>query len=142
MARTLQVSCVQMHWATGIQRNLERTLDAMERAAREGSRVVLLPEANLTSYYFPYLVELDPAAVEAALAKTCAAARGLGVWAIAGTIRKTHDRFLNLAHGSRPPARSCMSTPRSTWRAATRNATAAAAINCRCSRSTAYSVRW
>ena len=98
MAKTLQVSCVQMHWATGIQRNLERTLDAMERAAREGSRVVLLPEANLTSYYFPYLVELDPAAVEAALAKTCAAARGLGVWAIAGTIRKTHDRFLNLAH--------------------------------------------
>lgn len=98
MGRTLQVSCVQLHWAASVERNLERTLDYLERASREGSRVVLLPEANLTSYYFPYLVELDPARVEDALNRVRAAAKSLGIWTIAGTIRKTADRFLNLAH--------------------------------------------
>ena len=44
-------------------------------AAHAGSRVVLFPEANLTSYFFPYLVKLDPAAVRGALQETCAAAR-------------------------------------------------------------------
>jgi predicted amidohydrolase len=32
------------------------------------------------------------------LEKTCAAAQKQGIWVIAGTIRKTVDRFLNLAH--------------------------------------------
>ena len=63
-----------------------------------GSRVVLFPEANLTSYYFPYLVELDPERVQSALDTVCAAAKQHDLWIIAGTIRKTHDRFLNLAH--------------------------------------------
>lgn len=98
MGRTLQVSCVQLYWAASVERNLERTLDYLERASRESSRVVLLPEANLTSYYFPYLVELDPARVEDALNRVRAAAKSLGIWTIAGTIRKTADRFLNLAH--------------------------------------------
>jgi predicted amidohydrolase len=43
-------------------------------------------------------VALDPAAVLQALTVTCAAARKAGIWVIAGTIRKTPDRFLNLAH--------------------------------------------
>ena len=98
MAKTLQVSCVQLHWATGLERNLASALHYIARAAQEGSRVVLLPEANLTSYYFPYLVELAPERVQWALDSVCAAARQHGVWTIAGTIRKTADRFLNLAH--------------------------------------------
>lgn len=98
MSTTLQVSCAQLHWAVSIERNLEKTLDYMERASHEGSRVVLLPEANLTSYYFPYVVELDPAKVQQALDRVCAASKQLSIWTIAGTIRKTPDRFLNLAH--------------------------------------------
>jgi predicted amidohydrolase len=96
--RTLQVSCVQTHWATKLERNLEVTLHYIRQAARAGSRVVLFPEANLTSYYFPYLLELPVEAVERALDQVCAAAAQSGLWVIAGTIRKTHDRFLNLAH--------------------------------------------
>lgn len=95
---TLQVSCVQMHWAKTLEFNLERTLHFIGAAAAAGSRVVLFPEANLTSYYFPYLVNLDQEAVRAALAATCAAARRHGIWVIAGTIQATPDRFLNLAH--------------------------------------------
>jgi len=98
MKDTLQVSCVQMHWAKSLKFNLDRTLHYIQAAAEAGSRVVLFPEANLTSYYFPYLVKLKPAAVRQALAQTCAAARKHSIWVIAGTIQKTADRFLNLAH--------------------------------------------
>jgi predicted amidohydrolase len=63
-----------------------------------GSRVVLFPEATLTGYYFPYLVEIPDATLMSALGRVCEAARDHGLWTIAGTIRKTPDRFLNLAH--------------------------------------------
>jgi len=98
MTEALQVSCVQMHWAKPLEFNLQRTLHYIRAAAESGSRVVLFPEANLTSYYFPFVIELDPAAVRDALARTCAAARENDIWVIAGTIRRTEDRFLNLSH--------------------------------------------
>ena len=98
MTKTLQISCVQMHWAKSLEFNLDRTLHYIKVAADSGSRVVLFPEANLTSYYFPSLVELNQTAVRQALKKTCAAAKQHSVWVIAGTIQKTADRFLNLAH--------------------------------------------
>jgi predicted amidohydrolase len=60
--------------------------------------VVLFPETNLTSYYFPYASRLAPEAVEAALAATAQAAKEHGVWVIAGSLRQTPDRLLNLAH--------------------------------------------
>jgi predicted amidohydrolase len=85
-----------------IEHNLERTLHYIEAAAQAGSRVVLFPEANLTSYYFPYAVELDPGRVGDALEQTCAAAVAHRIWVIAGTLRKTHDRLLNLAHVINP----------------------------------------
>jgi predicted amidohydrolase len=94
----LQVSCVQMHWATTLERNLEATLHYVQEGARSGSRVVLFPEANLTSYYFPYVIQLRADAVHKALEQLCAAAKQNDVWVIAGTIRPTHDRALNLAH--------------------------------------------
>jgi len=101
-AGVLQVSCVQMHWARTIEHNLERTLHYVEEAARAGSKVVLFPEANLTSYYFPYAVELDPKRIEEALDQTCEAAARNKIWTIVGTLRKTPNRFLNLAHVINP----------------------------------------
>jgi predicted amidohydrolase len=98
MNKTLQVSCVQLHWARSLERNLERTLHYIRLAAAEGSRVVLFPEANLTGYYFPEVLRLAPEAVQEALGQTCRAAQAAGIWVIAGTIRKTADRCLNLAH--------------------------------------------
>ena len=95
---TLQVSCVQLHWARSLEYNLRRTLEFIPRAAAEGSRVVLFPEATLTGYYFPDVVRLDPAAIERALDRTRAAAAEAGLWVIVGTLRPTADRWLNLAH--------------------------------------------
>lgn len=105
MSSTLQVSCVQMHWARSLEFNLDRTLHYIKAAAREGSRVVLFPEANLTSYYFPYLTTLEPEAVRRALEQTCEAAAESSIWVIAGTIQQTHDRFLNLMHVIDPAGR-------------------------------------
>ena len=96
--RTLQVSSVQLHWAKSLARNLEQTLHYISLAASEGSRVVLFPEANLTGYYFPEVVELSPGAVEQSLDQTRAAAAKAGIWVIAGSLRRTADRYLNLAH--------------------------------------------
>lgn len=87
-----------MHWAKSLETNLAKTLHYIQAAAGCGSRVVLFPEASLTSYYFPYLTGLDPQRVRDALAATCRAAREHGIWVIVGTIQKTSDRFLNLAH--------------------------------------------
>jgi predicted amidohydrolase len=96
--KSLQVSCVQLPWAKAVEQNLARCLAFIGRAKDAGSRVVLFPEANLTSYYFPYVRDLDPAEVEGALSRTCEAAAEHALWVICGTIRKTPDRFLNLAH--------------------------------------------
>lgn len=100
MSQTLQVSCVQMHWARPLDENLDRTRHHIRAAAAAGSRLVLFPEAHLTSYYFPYAVSLDPGKVRAALAETCAEAARHQVWVIAGTIQRAPagDAFLNLAH--------------------------------------------
>jgi predicted amidohydrolase len=98
----LQVSCVQLHWARTLELNLERTRYYIRAAAEARSRVALFPEATLTGYYFPYLVSLAPKAVDDALNETCRAAAASGIWVIAGTIRKTADRFLNVAHVINP----------------------------------------
>ena len=50
----------------------------------------------------PYVASLAPEKVTDALEKTRAAARQHRVWVIAGTLRKTADRFLNLAHVINP----------------------------------------
>ena len=102
MTKTLQVSCVQMHWARSLGFHLERTLHYIGAAAEADSRVVLFPEANLTSYYFPNVVKLDPRKVRAALTQTVDAAKQHRIWVIAGTIQKRKDRFLNIAHVINP----------------------------------------
>jgi predicted amidohydrolase len=94
----MQVSCVQLHWAKSLEYNLERTLHYIPRAAAEGSRVVLFPETSLTGYYFPEVLKLSPEAVQAALDRTCQAAKDSKIWVIAGALRKTAERYLNMMH--------------------------------------------
>lgn len=102
---TLQVSCAQLRWAARLERNLERALHYIQAAAREGSRVLLLPEANLTGYYFPYLTTLSAAEVDRALDHVKLAAREQSLWVIAGAIRKAGERYLNIAHVISPEGR-------------------------------------
>lgn len=94
-----------MHWAKPLEFNLARTLHYIRAAADYGSRVVLFPEANLTSYYFPYVIELPPAKIQAALDQVCAASAQAGIWTIVGTLRRTSNKFLNLAHVINPQGR-------------------------------------
>jgi predicted amidohydrolase len=103
--KTLQVSCVQLHWAKPLEYNLERIRHYLRAAAAAGSRVVLFPEACLTSYYFPYVLTLRPAQVQAALATVCQAVREAQLWAIVGSLKKAGERYLNLAHVIHPDGR-------------------------------------
>ncbi len=96
----LQVSVSQQHWAQSIERNLERTLEHIGIAAEEGSDVALFPEANLTGYDFPHLLDLDPQRVSDALSRVSEAARTAGLYVICGTIQRrgNDEKLLNLAH--------------------------------------------
>lgn len=96
--KTLRVSCVQLEWARDLDRNLDRTLHYIRQATDAGSRVVLFPEANLTGYFFPDVLELDPREVKRALERTVRAAAEADIWAIVGTLKRTTDRYINLAH--------------------------------------------
>ncbi|MCP4177292.1 MAG: carbon-nitrogen hydrolase family protein [bacterium] len=98
MTNTLQVSCVQLHWAKSLNYNIERTLHYIKLASESGSRVVLFPEANLTSYYFPLAEKVTHNEISNALEEICKAAVEYNIWVIAGSIQKTSDRYLNLAH--------------------------------------------
>jgi predicted amidohydrolase len=100
--QTLQVSCVQLHWAKTLEHNLERALWFVVAAREEGSRVVVFPEAQLTSYYFPYATSLPAQRVREALDRVRAAAAEAGIWIITGTLRKAGKRYLNLAHVINP----------------------------------------
>lgn len=103
--KTLQVSCVQLHWATSLERNLESTLRYIEQAAREGSRVVLFPESNLTSYYFPYAITIPKDKILRSLEAVQQAAVKSNLWVIAGSIQNAGERFLNLEHVISPEGR-------------------------------------
>ena len=100
--QVIQVSCVQMPWAKDLEFNLQTTLKYIEAAEKDGSRVVLFPEANLTSYYFPYLIKLAPAKIQAALQQVQDAATKNNIWVIVGTIQKTSNKYLNLMHVINP----------------------------------------
>ncbi len=99
---SMQISCVQMHWAKPLDFNLARTLHYIHEAAESGSRVVLFPETNLTGYYFPDVLTLAPKAIEAALDTVRETAAQHKIWVIAGTLRKTTRRYLNIAHVINP----------------------------------------
>lgn len=101
-SKTLNVACVQTHWAKPVDYNIRTTERYIQVAAESGARVVLFPEANLTSYYFPYVVELRPEAIQEALDRSCQAAAQSNIWTIVGTIRKSGDHFLNLMHVINP----------------------------------------
>jgi len=96
----LQVSVSQQHWAQSLERNVRRTLEHIEIAAEERSDVVLFPEANLTTYDFPYVLGLEPSEIEDALAQVQVAARATGLYVICGTIQRRgeQEKLLNLAH--------------------------------------------
>jgi predicted amidohydrolase len=84
---------------------VEKTHQYILAAAEAGSRLVVFPEANLTGYYFPYVVTLSEREVEAALVEIYRLAVQQCLWVIVGSIRKTGDRYLNLAHVISPEGR-------------------------------------
>lgn len=94
----IQISCVQMHWAESLESNLEKSFHYIKGASEKGTRVVLFPETSITGYYFPYVVKLAQSKIDKALDLICRSAKENKLWVICGSLRKTKDRFINLAH--------------------------------------------
>lgn len=97
-AKSIQVSCAQMKWGRKIDENLSRSLEFIRQASSEGSRVICFPEANLTGFYFPYILRYSIQTVQSAIDEICKSAKSNNIWVIVGTIQKTKNKFLNLAH--------------------------------------------
>ena len=98
MAEDLQVSCVQLHWAKSLERNLERTLHYIKAAAAGGQPGGAVPRGQSDELLLPLRRRAGAGEVAGALEQRAARRQTNGIWVIAGTIRKTPDRFLNLAH--------------------------------------------
>jgi len=92
-----------MHWAKDIEENLEKSLDYIGRARKEGSDVVVFPETSLTGYDFDYVMKLPPRLVRQAVAEVARRAAECAVYVIVGSLQKRGGRkFLNLAHVINP----------------------------------------
>jgi len=103
--KMLSVACVQLPWARSLECNLETTLRYLRQAADAGVRVALFPEANLTGYYFPDVLQIQADAVAEAVEQVTRTAADANIWTIVGTLRKTSDRYLNVAHVISPQGR-------------------------------------
>lgn len=82
------------------ERNLARCLELIELTAREGARLIVLPECALTGYCFSSLEEALPAAepiLGSSTEKLMAACRELNVYVIVGLLEKDGDKCYNTA---------------------------------------------
>jgi len=82
------------------ERNLARCLELIELTAKEGARLIVLPECALTGYCFSSLEEALPVAepiLGSSTEKLVAACRGLNVYVIVGLLEKDGDKCYNTA---------------------------------------------
>lgn len=82
------------------ERNLARCLELIELTAREGARLIVLPECALTGYCFSSLEEALPVAepiLGSSTEKLMAACRELNVYVIVGLLEKDGDKCYNTA---------------------------------------------
>ena len=82
------------------EHNLARVLENLERAAREGAKLVIFPECALTGYCFSSREEALPAAETVpgpSTEKIAAAAKRLGVAAVVGMLERAGDNLYNAA---------------------------------------------
>lgn len=82
------------------ERNLARCLELIELTAREGARLIVLPECALTGYCFSSLEEALPVAepiLGSSTEKLMVACRELNVYVIVGLLEKDGDKCYNTA---------------------------------------------
>jgi predicted amidohydrolase len=80
--------------------NLGRVLTNLERASREGAKLVVFPECALTGYCFKSQEEAFPVSEPVpgpSTEKIAAAAKRLGVSAVVGTMERAGDNLYNVA---------------------------------------------
>lgn len=106
-ADLLGIAVIQSRWDQPIETNTSRAVDWINEAARGGARVVVFPEAYLTTYDFPYAKTIEDDRVQDAVNTVRQACRDNGVYAITGTLqrRSGDEKLLNMAHIIGPDGR-------------------------------------
>jgi len=98
----VKIACIQMEPVVGEkERNVRRTLDRVEEAAAEGSRLIVLPELCNSGYVFSSRDEAVALAEDVPAGPTCRvwleAARTQGLYLVAGIAERDADVLYNTA---------------------------------------------
>ena len=101
MDEKVKIACLQIEpKILEKERNLVRCLELIELTAKEGARLIVLPECALTGYCFSSLEEALPAAepiLGPSTEKIAAACRELNVYVVVGLLEKDGDKCYNAA---------------------------------------------
>jgi predicted amidohydrolase len=98
----VKIACIQMEPVVGVkERNVERTLELVEKAATHGARLIVLPELCNSGYVFASREEAFALAEEIPRGPTCKAwidaARRHGVHLVAGISERDGPALYNAA---------------------------------------------
>jgi predicted amidohydrolase len=98
----VKIACIQMEPVVGVkERNVERTLELLEKAATHGARLIVLPELCNSGYVFASREEAFALAEEIPRGPTCKAwidaARRHGVHLVAGISERDGPALYNAA---------------------------------------------
>src|SRR5437016_1618375 len=93
-SRRLSVAAVQMKFRPMIRKNVERLVELVYAAARDGADVILFPECAATGYQRDFK-ELDPAAVREACAAVARAAKDVRCNVLLGSPTFRKDKWFN-----------------------------------------------
>ena len=96
-ASTLKVAAVQMRSSRSLSDNTSRITNSIHQCARQGARVVVFPEAALSSYVEEVVTNLSAAQLTAARDQVAEACRLAGVYAVVGSAWRDGDKLFDSA---------------------------------------------
>ncbi|MEP0842310.1 MAG: carbon-nitrogen hydrolase family protein, partial [Phycisphaerae bacterium] len=101
----LQVACVSIASQADIDANATAIIAALEREAREKTRLVVFPECALSSYDAKAVRALSPEQIDAAIGRIRTACRRLDLYAVVGSACFDEGRRYNAAFVIGPDGR-------------------------------------
>lgn len=96
-AKVLRVAAVQMRSSKDLNENLVRTVHFIQRAAKDGARVVVFPECSVTGYFGDVIKQTDAETLHRAEQRIANACRKAGVYAIVGMPVRENEKLFNSA---------------------------------------------
>lgn len=96
----MKVAAYQMRVTADVEGNFRNIRGAIRRAARQGARVLVLPECALSGYpplHYKSTADIDTLRIAELNSEVCDLARQHSIWVILGTILMSSEGLLNSA---------------------------------------------